>query len=256
MLAMNIGFHKMRMIFVALFFLLLLFPLGNPANALDLRGLIRHVEEQYRGQSSHTFMSMQVKTSHWDRSMVMEGWSLGRDHFLVRILEPSKERGVSTLKVHQEVWNYLPKVDRVIKIPPSMMGGSWMGSHITNDDLVKASYVDEDYTFTLLEETNSLYRIECLPKPEAAVVWGKIVYEIQRPQLVPSKVAYFDEAMLMVREFIFEDVRTIDKRTIPLRVTVQPLEKPEEKTVLQYQEIKFDIPIEKDFFSLRELKSR
>ena len=95
---------------------------------------------------------MQVRTANWERTLEMESWSLGRDYFLVRILEPAKERGVATLKRDREVWNYLPKVDRTIKVPPSMMGGSWMGSHITNDDLVKASHVDEDYTFRLLEE--------------------------------------------------------------------------------------------------------
>src|SRR5690606_10123924 len=134
----------------------------------------------YVGLSSHARMEMEVSTENWQRRLTMEAWSLGRDHFLVRILEPPKERGVTTLKVNQEVWNFLPKVDRVIKIPPSMMGGAWMGSHITNNDLVKAAHIDEDYTFSLLEETDEDWRIEGLPRPEAAVVWGKIVYQIRK----------------------------------------------------------------------------
>ncbi|HKI51996.1 MAG TPA: outer membrane lipoprotein-sorting protein, partial [Geothermobacteraceae bacterium] len=118
--------------------LLLLLVLSAPAQALDLRQLIRETEDQHMGRSSVAEMTMAVSTEHWQRTTRMEAWSLGRDYFLVRILEPAKEKGVATLKIDQEVWNYLPKVDRTIKVPPSMMGGSWMGSHITNNDLVKA----------------------------------------------------------------------------------------------------------------------
>jgi len=236
--------------------LALLLLLATPAAAVDLRQLIREVEDQHVGRSSHARMRMEVSTEHWQRSLDMEAWSLGRDHFLVRILEPPKERGVATLKVRQEVWNYLPKVDRVIKVPPSMMGGAWMGSHITNNDLVKAAHVDEDYDFTLLEETAESWRIEGLPKAEAAVVWGKIVYQVRKADRVPLQIEYFDEEMVKVRDIRFADVRRVGERNIPLRMTVQPLDRPQEHTVLQYDELAFDIAIEEDFFSLRNLKSR
>ena len=199
---------------------------------------------------------MQVKTSHWERTLEMEAWSLERDRFLTRILSPPKERGVSTLKVEQEVWNYLPKVDRTIKVPPSMMGGAWMGSHITNNDLVKAAHVDEDYDFALLEENDDFWRIEGLPKPEAAVVWGKIVYQVEKARRVPQVVEYFDEDQVKVREIRFDDVQTVNGRAVPLRMVVQPLEKPEETTVLHYRQIEFDIPMEEAFFSLGNLKRR
>lgn len=243
-----------RPIFVITFFLLIAWT--PAAGDLDLRQLIREVEDQYVGLSSHARMEMEVSTENWQRRLTMEAWSLGRDHFLVRILEPPKERGVTTLKVNQEVWNFLPKVDRVIKIPPSMMGGAWMGSHITNNDLVKAAHIDEDYTFSLLEETDEDWRIEGLPRPEAAVVWGKIVYQIRKADRVPLLVEYFDEKMIKVRDIRFEDVRKIGDRTIPLRMTVQPVDDPRERTIMQYEDIEFDIPIEKDFFSLRNLKRR
>jgi hypothetical protein len=236
--------------------LLLALYLPTAAHALDLQKLIREVEQQYMGTSSHTRMTMQVATEHWQRHLTMEAWSLGREHFLVRILEPPKERGVATLKVEREVWNYLPKVDRVIKIPPSMMGGAWMGSHITNDDLVKANHIDQDYTFTLLEETPEIWRIEGLPKPDAAVVWGRIVYEVGKDPRVPRRIDYYDEAMTRVREIVFTDVATVDDRTIPLTMTVQPLEKPDEHTILHYEEVDFGIDIDESFFSLRNLKAR
>ncbi len=228
--------------------------LPHPAWSVDLKALIRKVEEQYMGLSSKSRMTLNIRSEHWERSLKMDAWSLGRDHFLVRIIEPSKERDVATLKVDKEVWNYLPKVDRVIKVPPSMMGGAWMGSHITNDDLVKANKIDEDYSFELIEESKKRYLIECIPKPDAVVVWGKIVYEILLPMEVPGTVSYFDEEMVKVRDMVFDDIKKIDGRFIPLRMTIQPIDDPEERTIIQYSDIDFNIKIGKSFFSLRNLK--
>lgn len=239
-------------VFLSLSALLLL--LSSTAMALDIQSLIRKVEQQYMGTSSRALTTMQVKTAHWERTMEMETWSLGRDYFLVRILDPAKERNVATLKRYREVWNYLPKVDRIIKVPPSMMGGSWMGSHITNDDLVKANHIEEDYDLSLLEETATHYVVECLPKPEAAVVWGKIIYRVSKAPQVPEQIDYFDEEMVRVREIHFDDVQQIGDRTIPLRLTVLPLEKPAEMTVLHYRELAYGIPLDETFFSLRNLE--
>lgn len=233
----------------------LVMPAGL-ARALDVQALIRDIEQQYMGVSSHALTTMQVKTAHWERTLEMEAWSLGREYFLVRILEPAKERGVATLKRNREVWNYLPKVDRVIKVPPSMMGGSWMGSHITNDDLVKANHIDEEYLLNLLEETPSHYVVECLPRPEAAVVWGKIIYRVRKQPRVPEQVDYFDEEMVHIRQIYFDDVQQIGDRIVPLRMTVRPLEKPGEITVLQYRDLVYNLPLEESFFSLRHLKQR
>lgn len=227
---------------------------AGSAPAVDLAALIRGVEQQYHGSSSHALTTMQVRTANWERTLEMEAWSLGRDYFLVRILEPAKERGVATLKRDREVWNYLPKVDRTIKVPPSMMGGSWMGSHITNDDLVKASHVDEEYTFRLLEEGPDHWLIECLPKPEAAVVWGKIVYRLRKQPRVPERVDYYDEEQRRVRELRFEDVRRLDDRTVPLKLTVTPLDKPGEQTILHYRDLTFDLPLDQGHFNLRSLQ--
>ncbi|MDX2480273.1 MAG: outer membrane lipoprotein-sorting protein [Desulfuromusa sp.] len=224
--------------------------------AIDLRELIRTVEQQYTGQSSISEVEMTVVTGHWERHLKMESWSLGRERFLVRILAPVKEKGVATLKVENEVWNFLPKVDRVIRIPPSMMGGAWMGSHITNDDLVKANHIDQDYDFTLLEETNESWRIEGIPKPDAPVIWGKIIYQIRKEQLVPSQIDYFDEEDILVRQILFDDVQTVSGRTIPLKMTVLPLEDPKEKTVMHYRKLQFDVDLKEDFFSLGHLKGR
>ena len=228
--------------------------LAGPASALDVEELVRDVEQQYMGASSRAQTTMQVSTSHWQRTLEMEAWSLDRDYFLVRIIEPAKERDVATLKRYREVWNYLPKVDRVIKVPPSMMGGSWMGSHITNDDLVKANHIEKDYNLRLIEETATHFLVECLPKADAAVVWGKIIYKISKTPRVPEQVDYYDEEMVRVREIHFDEVRQVGDRTLPMRLTVLPLEKPDERTVLTYHELVFDLPLDETYFSLRNLK--
>lgn len=230
----------------------------QPARAaeINLQELIRSVEDQYWGISSQAEMEMSIKTANWERTTVMDAWSLGRDYFLVRISEPAKERGVATLKVEDEVWNYLPKVDRTIRIPPSMMGGSWMGSHITNNDLVKASHVDEDYLFSLLEETDATWLVEGIPRENAVVIWGKIVYLIDKSNRVPIRVDYFDEEGIKVRTMEFDRVTTIGDRDVPMRMTIRPLEKPDELTVMDYRKLAFDVGLDKGFFSLRQLKAR
>jgi len=224
--------------------------------AVDLQELIRRVEQQYNGDSSHVLATMHIVTSEWSRSISMEGWSLGRELSLTRITAPAKEKGVATLKADKEVWNYLSRVDRVIKIPASMMGASWMGSHISNDDLVKSNHVDLDYDLRLMEETPQCWKVLCLPKKDVAVIWGKIVYTIRKPDNVPLEIAYFDDLSNKVRTISFEDVKKVDGHTLPLTMIVHPEDKPDEKTVLQYDSIKFDVPITKSFFSLRNLKKR
>ncbi len=229
---------------------------GTTVAAFDLAALIRKVEQQYNGNSSAVELEMTIKTGHWQRTLSMESWSLGRDRFLTRILAPAKEKGVATLKVDREVWNYLRKVDRVIRIPPSMMGGAWMGSHITNDDLVKANHIDEDYSFSLLQEDEHDWIIAGIPKPEAVVIWGKIVYQIRKEPLVPVEIKYFDEEGVLVRRILFEDIQTVSGRTIPLRMQVLPQEKPDEMTVMQYRKVEFDVDLDESFFSLGQLKGR
>lgn len=236
---------------------LLSFALPAPA-AEDLRDIIRRVEKQYWSSSSHGLMRLEVVTENWRRTLEMEAWSLGKDDFLVRILQPAKDRGVATLKSGNDIWNYLPKVDRVIKIPSSLMGEGWMGSHLTNDDLVKENRVEEDYDFSLLEKSEegsrTLLVIEALPKPEAAVVWGKIVYTIDAASLLPVKVDYYDEEGQKAREMRFEDLKLLGGKRLPSRVVVQPTDKPGESTVMSYLELAFDVPLTADFFSLKNLR--
>jgi len=231
-----------------------------PAPAIEVDELIRHIDRLWRGETSHAQMTMTVKTRRYERSMTMEAWSRGKDYSLVVIREPVKDRGIATLKVKENIWNYLPKINRVTKVPSSMMSGSWMGSHFTNDDLVKESTFEDDYdsriTFEGEREGRSIYELTSLPKPDAAVVWGKVVMEIDQSTLAPCRAFYYDEDGTLIRTLIFDQDRTIDGRVVPMRLLLQPEDKPDESTAIVYQEIRFGVPLESSFFSLQSLQQR
>lgn len=224
--------------------------------------LLNATDDLARGASSHGTLRMSVTNRTGTRTMAMEVWTRGTDESLVVIQEPAKDKGVATLKVGDNIWNYLPKVDRTVKVPASMMGGSWMGSHLTNDDLVKSSRMADDFTATLVEEPTAAgqgrWVIALTPKPEAAVVWGKVVVEI-RADRQPERILYYDEGTAgqpgrLVRSLVFSEVRTQGGRTFPARMSVIPADAPAEKTELVYEQMQFDIPLPDSTFSLQSLR--
>lgn len=219
--------------------------------------ILDHVDDLFRGNSSFATFSMKVVTAHYEREMTMEGWSRGKDYSLIRILSPEKERGMSTLKAERDIWNYLPKIRRVIKVPSSMMGGSWMGSHFTNDDLVKESRMADDYdheiTFRGTRDTTDVIDLTLIPKPEAAVVWGKIVVTVRAEDLMPLGVEYYDEDLEMTRKMIYGEIKNLGGRSLPVRMKVIPTDKPEEFTEIVYHEIEFDVDLPEGLFTLRSL---
>jgi len=237
-----------------------LFFMPFSAAAIEVGELIRHIDELWRGETSHAVMIMTVKTRRYERSMTMEAWSRGKEYSLVVIREPVKDRGISTLKVVENIWNYLPKINRVTRVPSSMMSGSWMGSHFTNDDLVKESTYEDDYDSSITFEGNRggrlIYELTSLPKPNAAVVWGKVVMEIEQKTLAPFLAKYYDEEGVLIRTMRFDDFQKIDDRIVPMRMVLQPEDKPDESTVVVYQEITFSVPLDDGFFSINSLKQR
>lgn len=239
--------------------LLLLFS-ATPAMAIEVDELIRHIDRLWRGDTSRATMTMAVRTARYERTMTMEAWSRGKDFSLVIIREPVKDRGIATLKVEENIWNYLPKINRVTKVPSSMMSGSWMGSHFTNDDLVKESTFEDDYDATISFEGErdgqQIYELTFIPKPDAAVVWGKVVMMIEQTTLAPRKALYYDEEGVLIRTMTMDQPQQIDGRTIPMRMRLQPEEKPDESTIIVYREIAFGMPLEASFFSLQTLKRR
>ena len=214
----------------------LMLLLSFPASAIDVDSLIRHIDRLWRGNTSHATMTMSVKTQRYQRSMTMEAWSRGSDYSLVVIKEPVKDRGIATLKVKENIWNYLPKINRVTRVPSSMMSGSWMGSHFTNDDLVKESTFADDYTSTISFEGSRdgrlIYELTSIPKPNAAVVWGRVVMQLDQKTLSPYRAVYYDEEGTLIRTMTFDENKQIGERTVPMRMTLQPEDKPTESTVI------------------------
>ena len=233
-----------------------------PAPALaqtDPTEIIDRVDRMLRGDSSHGVMTMEVVTENWDRSMTMEVWSLGTDYSLVRVREPRREAGTATLKAEDDIWNYLPKVDRSIKIPASMMGGSWMGSHFTNDDLVKDSRLIEDYDVEIAFEGDdgdgaAVWDFVLTPKPEAPVVWGSIEYRIRQRDYMPLWTKFYDEDGELARTMEHSAFTDFGGRLVPAVMNMLPADKPGERTTMRYDDLEFDIDVERSFFSLRNLQ--
>ena len=220
--------------------------------------LLAKIDELWRGDSSHGKFSMHVKTKHYERKMGMETWSKGKDKSLVRIYAPKKEKGTATLKSDKTIYTYLPKTDRTIRLTSGMMGGSWMGSHFTNDDLVKESSLETDYgssvTFEGERDGVSIIEITLIPKPDAAVVWGKIVIEIFSDNLLPIREFFYDEDGALMRTMLFEDIKVLGGRKFPAVMKIIPEEKPGEFTELIYHEMEFNIKLKDSLFSVSQLR--
>lgn len=225
---------------------------------IDPKAVIKKVDQLLRGDSSHGEVEMTVKTKRWERTLGMEIWSEGTEKALVRITSPKKEEGTATLKVGNDIWNYLPKIDRTIRVPSSMMGSSWMGSHFTNDDLVKESQLVEDYdielTYSGLRDGVEVYEFRLLPHEDAAVVWGSITYQVRKEDLIPIWARYFDEDGNLKRTMTFEDVRQMGGRKIPTLIRLVPADEPGEYTEMRYHDLEFDLQLPPRLFSLSELR--
>jgi hypothetical protein len=221
--------------------------------------VVDRVDRLLRGASSEGDLTMRITTRQWNRSLDLRIHSLGTDYALVRVLAPHKEAGTATLKVKTDVWNYLPRVDRTIKIPPSLMMGSWMGSHFTNDDLVKESRMALDYDIAISFEGErdgvAVWEFTLVPKPDAPVVWGKVVEQVRKKDLMPLWARYYDDAGHLARTLTFGDFRMMGGREVPARLTVVPADKPDENTVIEYHDLRFDVGLTPEFFSLRALGS-
>ena len=224
------------------------------------RDIIDQVDRLLRGDSSRGVTTMEVVTEHWTRSLSMEVWSLGTEHSLIRVTSPAKEAGTATLKADKDIWNYLPKVDRTIKIPASMMSGSWMGSHFTNDDLVKDSRLIDQYDietgFEGERDGDTVWEFILTPKPDAPVVWGSIEYRVRQSDMMPLAARYFDEDGNLSRTMEFTDFTELDGRLVPAVMNMLPADKPGERTTMRYEELEFDVDIDSSFFSLQNLKRR
>ncbi len=223
------------------------------------REIVDYVDRLLRGESSSGRIAMEIETENWSRRLQLEVWSRGRDYSIIRVLSPRSEAGTATLMVEDQVWNYLPRADRTIKIPPSLMMGAWMGSHFTNDDLVKESQLIEDYDIFLGYEGDrdgvEVWEFHLTPKPEAAVVWDRIEYQVRKSDMMPTWALYFDEDGEVARTMTFSEYEMMGGRLVPAVMSIVPTDKPGESTTVIYEDVDFDVELPDDFFSLRNLRS-
>lgn len=215
--------------------------------------LLDATDDVNRGASSKSTITMQVKTKRYERTMTMDAWSRGEEDSLIRITAPAKDAGTTTLKVGDDMWNYIPKIDRTMKIPPGMMSGAWMGSHFSNDDLVKSNRLADEFTYEKKSVVDGVYTIVCTAKPDAAVVWGKVVVKV-REDKIPLEVGYYDEDGELARKLTFSDVRELGGRTVPATMLLEPADRPGEFTKITTTAMDFDVKFDDRTFSLQSLK--
>ena len=257
--------------------------LGQVSQAADdqqAREIVDRVGRLFISQSCIATVEMQITKEDWQRKISMQIWSLGESNVLVRIRRPQEDAGTAILKVGSKIWYYLPKANRTVKMPSSMLMTSWMGSHFTLNDLVKESRLTNDYvvatSFEGQRDGVAASEYTLTPKPAAVVVWGKITLEIRQADRMPVRQRYYDEDGKLVRELTFSEYKTVSGRLIPTRLVMQsmdkdgkkagasggvlvrgvmrPLEQAVEQTTITYDKIIFDEPISEETFSLENLK--
>ncbi len=240
-----------------LFLLILSCPIAfSDDSSTEARKIIEDMEFLYRGVASRATLTMTVITPRHKRTLKMSSASLGQDYALFRILEPRKESGISTLKREQEMWNYFPKINRVIKVPPSMMMGSWMGSDVTNDDLLRETELIDAYDLSM-KVSESDYHITLSPKLDTVTVWAKIDYIVDRKEMLPKQQIFYDERDRKIRRMEFSEKKDFEGTLLPARISVIPINKPGYKTIVEYTSLNFDPPdVKKNMFTRRNLTSR
>jgi len=226
--------------------------------AQDVKEIVRKADEKFRGVSSQSEMTMVIQRPTWSRTISMKSWTLGNDFSFHYIISPAIEKGQVFLKRNNEMWNYLPSIERMVKIPPSMMLQSWMGSDFTNDDLIKESSLVKDYNHTLTGEEKlqgyDCYKILLMPREDAPVVWGKIFMWISKEEFFWLKGEYYDEEGELVNTEILSDVKQMDDRILPTKLEMIPMNKKGQKTTLTFNRIKFNLKLEESFFSQENMR--
>ncbi|MBC8237872.1 MAG: outer membrane lipoprotein-sorting protein [Helicobacteraceae bacterium] len=220
----------------------------------EAQEIIKKLDDNMRGQNISIKLSMRVVSLGHERTMKIESYSQGTKKSFTKILFPPKDRGITFLSLDNQMWQYVPKIERIIKIPPSMMLQNWMGSDITNDDMVKQSSIVEDYDSKILEKKANIVTIELIPKEDAAVVWGKIIINIDTATYTSIKDIFYDEDGEEVRYFIYENVKKFGKYYIPTYWRVQSSDKPENFTEIVLEEVKYDTEISQQYFKKSALK--
>ena len=239
--------------------IVLLFTL-NPVEAQDLtaKQIIIKADNLQRGENNKGEMSMTIIRPKWERTITMKTWSKGRDFSMTYITSPAKDKGQVFLKRKSEMWNWVPSINRMIKIPPSMMAQGWMGSDYSNDDILKESSIVVDYDHKIIGEESLqeiiCYKLELTPKEDAAVVWGKVLKWISKDEFWQLKTEYYDEDDELIRTEIASDVKLFGDRKLPSKLEIIPADKPGQKTVVNILSSQFNVKLDEGFFSQQNMK--
>jgi len=231
---------------------------GLFAQTLTAREIVQKSHDLMQGNSSYSEVKMTIHRPKWDRTLAFKSWAKGTEYALIYITAPAQEAGQVFLKRGTEMWNWLPSISRLIKIPPSMMMQSWMGSDLTNDDLVKESSIVNDYDQKIIGEEKmsgyDCYKIELIPHEDAPVVWGKIISWISKDKYFTLRNEYYDESGKLINAESLSEIRDVGNRTIPTKFTVIPEEKNDHETNMIFENMKFNLPIDDSFFSIQNMK--
>jgi outer membrane lipoprotein-sorting protein len=233
--------------------------LAVAAESADGTVLVEKAFDYWRGQTSAAAFEMLIHRPDFERKMFMRGWTRGRQDALFYIEKPAKDKGNGTLKKGRQMWSYNPKINRVVKLPPSMMSQAWMGSDFSNDDLAKSDSLLDDYRHRIIatrtEDGYQVYDIESIPHEDAPVVWGKQALRIREDGIL-LRQAFFDEGMLLVKELLSSSIEALGGRLFPRVWIMQRADEEGHYTRMEYQSLTFDLELKPNLFTLTSLKSR
>jgi len=224
----------------------------------DAREIVRASWEYWRGISSYSEMTMTIHRPDWERSMSMRSWSRGQKHSLVRVTAPKKDAGNGTLMIDNSMWSYSPKVNRVIKVPSSMMTQSWMGSDFSNKDVSRADEIVDEYEHTLLDteehDGHTIYVIQSVPHEDAAVVWGRQVLRI-RDDHVMLEEAFYDQDDQLVKTLRSLEIAEMGGRVIATKQRMEKVDEEDEWTQIEVGSIEYDVDLKDSLFTLSNLRN-
>jgi len=245
-------------LYVAIFFIAITSISSSKADLTDAKEIIKKASENRYGKTSYGVMKMQIIRPKWSRTIEMKNWSMGDDYSLVLLTAPAKEKGQVFLKRKKEMWNWIPTISRMVKLPPSMMSQGWMGSDYSNDDIINQNSVVDNYTHKLLGSDKigeyMCYKIQSTPKPESNIVWGKKINWVSKDGFFMMKSESYDEDGILVRTEIASNIKSFGTKKLPSMFTIIPADKENNKTIFEIINIKFDVKLDDSFFSQANMK--
>lgn len=250
----------MRITTTIILTLIFLIKTGDYVNAQELTAIeiIQKATDKVNGKSSIGSMKMTVVRPSWSREVTMKSWSMGDEYYLILITEPVKDKGQTFLKRETDMWNWMPSISKMIKLPPSMMSQSWMGSDFTNDDLVKMNSYVNQYTHEIVGnevlQGFECYILELIPKPDAPVVWGKVKVWISMVEFYQFKLEFYDEDDILVNRQVSSEIKQFNDRKLPAKMVMTPADEPGNQTIIEILDTEYNIDISESFFSQQNMK--